>query len=275
MDTLQLFFALAIFVAVVLLSHAVLTAWSALRGPAAQRIARRLQGTADGARASQRDVSLVKKQALSEMPLLQRLLSEAVLVHRLHRLLMQAGLRLNVAKFCLFSVACGAATASVSVFVGLPPAIAAPAGIAAVLVPLVLVLNRRRTRLARAARQLPDALDLMSRALRAGHALPSAIKMVGDEMSDPLAGEFRLVFDQVTYGVALPAALRNLCSRLPGADVGHFVVAVLIQRDSGGNLNELLSSLAALMRERLKLIGQIQVYSAEGRLSAWILGLLP
>jgi len=116
---------------------------------------------------------------------------------------------------------------------------------------------------------------LLSRALRAGHALPSAIQMVGDEMADPIAGEFRIVFDEVNYGVSMQDALNNLSARVPGTDVGYFVVAVLIQRETGGNLTELLGNIATIVRERLKLFGQVRVLSAEGRLSAWILTLLP
>jgi len=133
----------------------------------------------------------------------------------------------------------------------------------------------KKKRLIKIEAQLPDALDLMSRALRAGHALPSAIKMVGEEMVDPIASEFSIMFDEVNYGVPIGDALKNLSVRVPSADVGYFVVAVQIQRETGGNLTEILGNIAAIVRERLKLFGQIRTFSAEGRLSAWILSLLP
>jgi tight adherence protein B len=123
--------------------------------------------------------------------------------------------------------------------------------------------------------QLPDALDMMSRALRAGHAFPSALKMVGDEMPDPIAAEFRIAFDEINFGVAQKDALLNLATRVPIPDFRYFVIAVLIQRETGGNLAELLDNIAAIVRGRHKLAGTIRVLSAEGRLSAWILCVLP
>jgi len=123
--------------------------------------------------------------------------------------------------------------------------------------------------------QLPDALDLISRALKAGHALPSGLQMTGEEMADPIGGEFRIVHDEINYGVAVPTALMNLATRVPSTDMRYFVIAVLIQRETGGNLTELLRNISTLIRERLKLLGKVRVLSAEGRMSAWILGALP
>ncbi|MBZ0093767.1 MAG: type II secretion system F family protein, partial [Sulfuricella sp.] len=109
----------------------------------------------------------------------------------------------------------------------------------------------------------------------AGHAFSGALKMVGDEMPEPVAGEFRITFDELNYGISLQDALQNMATRVPSDDLRYFVIAVLIQRETGGNLTELLDSISALIRARLKLMGTIRVLSAEGRLSAWILGLLP
>ena len=129
--------------------------------------------------------------------------------------------------------------------------------------------------MAKIERQLPDALDLMTRALRAGHAFSSALKMAGEEMAEPIAGEFRTVHDEVNFGVSLEQALTHLSERVPLTDLRYFVVAVLIQRDSGGNLTEILGNLSRLIRERLKLLAKVKVLSSEGRMSAWILGLMP
>ena len=115
----------------------------------------------------------------------------------------------------------------------------------------------------------------MGRALRAGHAFPTALKMVGDEMNDPLASEFRAAFDEVNFGIAMPDALMNLATRVPSTDLRYFVIAVLIQRETGGNLSELLTSISAIIRDRIKLMGQVRVLSAEGKMSAWVLSLLP
>jgi tight adherence protein B len=137
------------------------------------------------------------------------------------------------------------------------------------------VRRRRAKRLAKLEQQLPDALDLMARALRAGHAFGAGLQMIGEEMAEPIAGEFRFVHDEVNFGVSLEQALTNLSVRVPITDLRYFVVAVLIQRDSGGNLTEVLSNLSRLIRQRLKLFWHVRVLSAEGRMSAWLLSLMP
>jgi tight adherence protein B len=149
------------------------------------------------------------------------------------------------------------------------------AAVVAALLPLGFLLRARQRRMRRIEVQLPDALDLMARALRAGHAFPSALKMVGEEMSDPIAHEFGAAFDEVNYGISMQDALLNLAARVPSNELKYFVVAVLIQRTTGGNLAELLDNIAAIMRARQKLLGTIRVLSADGRLSAWILCILP
>jgi tight adherence protein B len=143
------------------------------------------------------------------------------------------------------------------------------------MLPLLEANRAKQRRLIKIESMLPDALDMMSRAMRAGHAFPTALKMVGDELPDPLGGEFRAVFDEVNFGVSMPDALSNLATRVPSTDLRYFVIAVLIQRETGGNLTDLLTSISAIIRDRLKLLGQVKVMSAEGRMSAWVLGSLP
>jgi tight adherence protein B len=140
----------------------------------------------------------------------------------------------------------------------------------------VLYVARKRTqRMRKIEHQLPDALDLMTRALRAGHAFSSSLQMATEEIQDPLAAELRATHDEVNYGVSMQQALTNLSQRVPSMDVRYFVVAVLIQRESGGNLTEILSNLSRLIRERLKLMARVRVLSSEGRLSALILIIMP
>jgi tight adherence protein B len=215
--------------------------------PVSARMRQRLRNVAPPARAG---ASIARQGQLADAPLLRRFLARFTFSASVERLLYQAGMRIKVAPFLLLSL-----------------------GLAGV--PAVLALQRRRRRLARMEQQLPDVLDLLCRALRAGHALPSALRLAAEDGALPLAAEFRLLVDEVGYGAALPDALRRMALRNPGGDIGCFVVAVLIQRDTGGNLAELLAGIAALVRERQKLRGQIRVASAEARLSAWILGLLP
>jgi tight adherence protein B len=116
---------------------------------------------------------------------------------------------------------------------------------------------------------------MLARALRSGHAFTGAIGMVGSEFAEPMSGEFRITFDEINYGISLNEALMNLATRVPIRDLRYLVIAVLIQRETGGNLAELLDGITSLIRERFKLFDKVRVLSAEGKLSAWILALLP
>jgi tight adherence protein B len=134
---------------------------------------------------------------------------------------------------------------------------------------------RTRQRIAMLERQLPEALELMSRALKAGHALSVGLKIVADESADPIGAEFRRVFEQVSMGVALPKALQNMTERLNCVDLKFFVTSVLVQRETGGNLAEIIDSLANLIRKRFELQLKVKALSAEGRFSAVVLFVLP
>ncbi len=274
MDYFYYLFIILAFIAVVLFLEGSYLAWNAYKGPEAKRIERRLRSMSAGAHEGE-ELSIVKKRLLAETPAMDRLLLGIPRVHQLDRLLLQSGLTLNVAGFLWLIIMGALAGFILAAFFGLPLFAVIGAGVAMGALPLFYVLNAKRKRLITLEQQLPDALDLMGRALRAGHAFSSAMKMVGDEMPEPVAGEFRTTFDELNYGISLQDALQNLATRVPSDDLRYFVIAVLIQRETGGNLTELLDSISALIRARLKLMGMIQVLSAEGRLSAWILGLLP
>jgi len=196
-------------------------------------------------------------------------------VAALDRLLMQSGLKSSVGDLVGMTLllVCGGLFAPI--LLGRPLWWGIALGLILGALPFLYVLRKRSQRMLVLERQLPDAIDLMARALRAGHAFPTALKMVGDEMAEPIGIDFRILFDEVNYGVSLQDALFNLVARVPSADLQYFVVAVLIQRETGGNLAELLDNISSIVRARLKLMGHIRTLSAEGRLSAWILGLLP
>jgi len=238
---------MSVFVLVLMLVLALTGGLHAGAAPASVRLRQRLRHVATPASGAP---SIARQGQLADAPLLRRWLARFAFSVAIERLLAQAGLRIKVAPFLLLSLILG----------GLP---------------LMLAASLRRRRLALMEQQLPEVLDLLCRALRAGHALPPALRMAAEDGPMPLAAEFRLLVDEVAYGAALPDALRLMARRNPGGDIGCFVVAVLIQRDSGGNLTELLGGIAALVRERQALRRQVRVATAEGRLSAWILGLLP
>ena len=139
-----------------------------------------------------------------------------------------------------------------------------------------MFLNMKRTRRMRNFEEnFPEALDLIARALKAGHAFVTGLKMVADEMPEPIGPEFRKTFDEQNFGLPLKDALENLTMRVPGLDVRFFATAVLIQRETGGNLSEILENLAHVVRERFKILRQVRVYTAHGRMTGYVLLALP
>ncbi|MBC15684.1 MAG: type II secretion protein F [Desulfovibrio sp.] len=140
----------------------------------------------------------------------------------------------------------------------------------------VMYLNRRKDkRMDRFQKQLPDALDLMTRALKAGHTFGGSMRMVADEMDDPIGSEFRITLEEINFGMDVDRALANLQKRVDVDDLKFFIVSVNIQRETGGNLSEIISNIARLVRERFVLFGKIRILSAEGRISALLLSALP
>lgn len=272
MDILYIAVAFAVFISAALLTEGLYLWWNAHYSRQARTLSRRLRQDKIAVPA---EVTLRKQRQLSKLPQVERFLGSFKSASYMARLLEQAGSSMTVVRFVLVSIVLFMLVVAALHMKGLPFVISVPAGIVAGAVPFLMVLRRRSSRLATMEQQLPEALELMSRALRAGHAVPTAIKMVADEMPEPLAGQFRIVHDEVTYGLPVQEALKNLSVRIPGGDVAYFVVATLIQREVGGNLTEILDVIAGIIRQRHKLLAQVQVYSAEGRLSAWILSLLP
>ncbi|HET7699179.1 MAG TPA: type II secretion system F family protein [Vicinamibacterales bacterium] len=142
-------------------------------------------------------------------------------------------------------------------------------------IPFVYLRVKRTRRLRAFEEAFPEALDLISRALKAGHAFATGLKMVADEMPEPIGPEFRKTFDEQNFGLPLKDALANLTVRIPLLDVRFFSTAVLIQRETGGNLSEILENLAHVVRERFKILRQVRVYTAHGRLTGYVLLGLP
>ena len=274
MDYLYYLFVVLAFFAVVLFLEGIFLTWNAYKGPEKTRIAKRLQAiSASGGRGEA--ATLAKQRLLAQTPELQSVLLSIPRIKLLDRLLLQSGLNINVAGFLGISIAAAIVGMLVAIFFGMPLLLMVVFAVVAGMLPLMFVLRAKAKRMTVIESQLPDALDLMGRAMRAGHAFPSALRMVGNEMPEPIASEFRTVFDEINYGISTQEALTNLSTRVPSTDLSYFVIAVLIQHETGGNLSELLGNISGIIRERLKLMMTVRVLSAEGRLSAWILTLLP
>lgn len=275
MDYSYYLFISMIFIAIVLLLEGLYLLWNTYKGPEAARIEKRLQAISAGWEDSNGQHNLIKERLLSDSPALERVLMEIPRIHSLDRLLVQSGMQLSVSSFLGYTCISATGGMAIAALFNLHFTFTLLSLAAAGSIPFLLVLSERHKRLLKIEEQLPDAIDLMARALKAGHAFSGALQMVASESADPIASEFRTTFDEINYGISMQDALMNLSTRIPSTDLRYLVIAVLIQRESGGNLAELLENISGLIRARLKLLGTIRVLSAEGRLSAWILGCLP
>jgi tight adherence protein B len=275
MDALFYGFIVFLFAAVSLLIEGAYLWWVSTHGSAAQRVARRLQVMSDGPGRSSERISILKQRRYSGHESIDRLLHHISWAKRLDQLLIQAGSKWSVAQF----VGCSAALmlAALGLLAQWPLPIAVRIAIALLFMglPLLVARRARASRLLRIEQQLPDAADFIARALRAGHSFTNVLQIVGNELPEPLSGEFRIAREEINYGVPMNEALHNMAERIPLADLRYMIIAVLIQRESGGNLAEILGNISQIIRARLKLAAQVRVLSAEGRLSAWILSLLP
>jgi tight adherence protein B len=275
MDTMVIGFTLSVFVAIALGVSGVYLWWDSRHSQTAKRLSQRLKMALLSSARHGADESILKQRVLAESQEVAALLGKLPRVNRLDLLLLQSGLDWSVARFLALTV-----IAPVAVAIGIstlnPPWVASAALAAAgASLPLFYVLHRRTRRLMKLEAQLPEATDLISRALRAGHSLPSALEMAGDELPQPIGAELAMVFGQINYGVSLNDALAGLTDRVPVDDLRYLVIAILIQRESGGNLAEILDNVGSLIRKRLQLLDKVRVLSAEGRLGGWILTALP
>ena len=242
-----------------------------------QRIARRLEESTPAREAYEASSShvLIRDEELSTLPWLDRALGNWSKIGTLTTLLSQAGISTKPGQILLTTgVLAAAAYLILYSFLG----IAWMGAVAALVVgsiPIVTILLRRRARLRAFEKNFPEAIDLLARAVRAGHALYNGIEIVGQEMNEPLAGEFRKTFEEQRLGLEFREALTNLTKRVPSQDVKFFAAALTIQDETGGNLAEILSNLAATVRERFKIRGDVRVKTAQGRMTAVILTSLP
>ncbi len=221
------------------------------------------------------DIKLTRDRVLSTIPWLDRLLKTIPGLTRLKCLIEQADSEHSLGYFLLLSLLCIAVTWMLSLifFQNLVGSVLLVAS--AGWLPILFLQRKRRRRIEQFQAQLPEALDLMGRALKAGHAFTSGLKLAADEFDAPLGREFQRTVDEINFGASVADALHHLAARVDCAEARFFVVAVLLQRETGGNLTEILANLAHIIRERFKLHGKIRVLSAEGRLSGIVLIVLP
>jgi len=242
-------------------------------GIARRRLERRLQEVAQPSATP--DESLVLRPAEGPLPLVDRALGRTRAGSRLTTLIEQAGVRTTPGAVVLISVLLGVLFALAGqVLLRIPAALLVTVLLGAS-APVLWLMQRRAGRLKAFEEQFPDALDLVARALRAGHSFQTSLGMAADELTAPVAPEFKKVFDEQNFGLPLRDALEGLATRVPLVDVKFFITAVAIQRDTGGNLAEILDNLSRVVRERFKIQRQVRVHTAHGRITAFVLLGLP
>ncbi len=216
-----------------------------------------------------------KRELFSSIPLLNKLLARVDLMPRLQKTLNQSELKWTPGAVLLMSAACFAVPAYLIDLRTGSVMLALLVGAALGFIPIGFVMIKRGKRFGKFEQGLPDALDLMTSALRVGHSFNAALSLVTRECADPIGSEFRICFDEQNFGLELRTALENLTARIPLQDLKIVVTAILIQRESGGNLAEVLEKTAYVIRQRFRLKRQVMVHTAQGRLTGWILTILP
>ena len=224
---------------------------------------------------SRHELKLLKEELLSDIPFLHRVLLRFEIFTRLQNILRQAEVDIVVNRFIVVSLIIGLLLGTLVLLISgsvFATAVVTCGGMAA---PLMWALNKRRRRFKKFLEQLPDALELMIRSLQAGHSFSSALQMVANEMPEPLAKEFGKAYEEQNLGLHLKIALENMLERVPILDLKLCVTAVLIQREVGGNLSEVLRNISHMIRDRFRIQGDIRVRSAQARLSGSIVSALP
>jgi tight adherence protein B len=218
--------------------------------------------------------SLLKPDQLSTIPLIHRILKKIQHLGQVQTLMNQAGVAWSLGYFLLLTLLLAALGFSLGFF-RFGPMGGAIAGSLGAVMPYYYLKFKKKRRLKKFEKQLPEALDLLARGLKAGHAFGSGLQLVAAEMENPIGMEFFKTFKEYNHGIDLNTALLNLCQRMELRDLKYFTTAVMIQRETGGNLTEILEQISTLIRERFKLRNQIKALTAEGRLSGWVLILMP
>ncbi len=237
-----------------------------------QRVAEALRGSSEDDNIG---VGLAREEMLSGIPLLNRLLTQLNFAKKLDRIISQADIQITVGRLLMFCALAGL-MAMLAAFTVLNSIVAIVLlGITASVVPVMHVMWTRTKRINRFMEHLPDALDLMSRSLAVGHAFSESLHQVASEMPDPISTEFRITYEEQKLGLPLKLALENLAQRIPSLDLRLCITAVLIQRETGGNLAEILEKVSFTIRERFKILEEFRTMTTSSRASAWILCALP
>ena len=227
-------------------------------------------------RTAEDELALLRDEQLSKIAVIDTLLRRSGRVLDLQRMLAQGGLQIRAGNFLGISAVLGVVAAVVAYNFSQRIEVAWVSFLVGAVLPYTYASVRRNRRFEKFEELFPEAIDTLARAVRAGHAFTTALEMITSEVAEPVAGEFRQLFEEQKFGMPVRDALMNLTERVPLVDVKFFVTAVMLQRETGGNLAEILDNLSYVIRERFKIQRQVRVYTAQGRLTmALLMGMPP
>ena len=259
-----------------LLAYGIFQVVMDLRGGEQRKMLDRLSGAKSVDRDLKVRESLLRKSAAQmQGNFVESLVAKLHLVKKLQTILDQADLGWSASKVLVNLAGATLAVVLVMVLLQISPLVILLVSVAIFSLPILYIIWQRKRRIRKLVEQLPEVFDLMCQALKAGHSLASAIQLISQQMPDPVAGEFGRVFQEQNLGLTVEDALLNMTKRVDQMDVRFFVTAVLIQRQTGGDLAEVLEKIGKVIRDRIQLFGVVRALTAEGRLSGWVLLLLP
>jgi tight adherence protein B len=221
------------------------------------------------------ELALLRDEQLSKIPAFDTLLRRSARVSAIQEALTQAGMKYRAGNFLLLCLVCGVLCGLFATLYTRNPAVGWAALVLGAFLPYSIVAYRRQKRFEKFEELFPEAIDTVARAVRAGHAFTTALEMISNEVAEPLASEFRKLYEEQKFGLPVREALMNLTQRIPLVDVKFFVTAVMLQRETGGNLAEILDNLSYVIRERFKIQRQVKVHTAQGRLTMALLMAMP
>ncbi len=274
---MTIFMSIGIFLSVILFIEGGVYAYHAFLSPKTKALKRRLRGSVgpSAIRQTREHGEVIRKRQLSGMAWMDRLATKLPNLDSLEKTLQQANSSMPLGLFVILSVTVGAVGLAFAAIMNVDLYVMVLATLLGGFSPLMYMRQQRAQRFADFQRQLPDALDLVSRSLRAGHAFSVGMKMVGDEFPDPVGPEFNRAVEEISFGIDVAEALKNLSTRIECVDLRFFITSLIVQRETGGNLAEILESISRLIRQRFELLGKVAALSAEGKLSGIVLVLLP
>jgi len=267
--------AFLIFIISIVVIEMILYAVRTLKNPDRARIRKKLHKITYNPKIQEEDHDITRKVVYSEIKAFDDFLKQITLMEKFHKLLYQANAKYSAGFFIIVSILLAMGAFLVTNFMGFSYFVSIPAALAGLIAPFLYLRRKKKKRMQKFMSQLPEALDMLARSLKSGHAFSTGMKLASDEFGDPLGPEFGVALDEINFGVPVADALRKMAKRVDCTDLNFFVVAVILQRETGGNLAQIIENIAALIRERFTFAGKVKALTAEGVLSMWILLALP